>query len=262
MSWRSWCAIPILIFSFAGVVTIQRDRLAELQQAAAEPTLTELQANVEQERLRLSLWRSLPTLGFGNIFADWVLIQFFQYFGDDEARAQTGYDLTLDYYELALRHKPRFVEIYPFLGTGGTMYAADPERTDQLMAQGITHMTPTIPPLAYIAVQNRAVNELLFLPEGGVSAQTTFEQAATWASVYDDEMSQGAAQFATTLSQVLRQNPDSREVRLASWSLVLQSVPDERSQTIAIEQIQNLGGIVSQTADGRWQISLDPNFEE
>lgn len=261
MSWRSWCALPILILSFVGVVTIQRDRLAQLQQAAVKPTLAELEANVEQERLRLSLRRSLPAFGFDNVFADWVLIQFFQYFGDDEARAQTDYSLTLDYYELALRHKPHFVKIYPFLGTSGTMYAADPERTDQLMAQGIAQMTPTLPPFAYIAVQNKAVNELLFLPEGGIRAQTTFDKAAAWASVYDDEISQGAVQFATAMSQALRQNPDSRLVRLTSWQLILQSVPDERSQAIAIKNIQNLGGIVSQTTDGRWQVSLPPDSD-
>lgn len=261
MAWRSWLALPILLFSFTSVVVIQRDRLIQLQTSAAEPTLDQLEADVEQERSRLALWRSLPTFGFDNLFADWVLLQFFQYFGDDEARKLTGYELTLDYYEIALSHKPRFIEIYPFMATSGAIYAVDPQRTDELINQGIAQMTPTIPHHAYTAVQNKAVNELLFLAQGGSRAQKTFAQAAEWASIYDDQTSKAAAKFATAISQTLAENPDSRTVRVGAWNLILQSALDEATQVIAIKQIRALGGDVIETEDGRLIPTFPPDVE-
>ncbi|NEO83885.1 MAG: hypothetical protein F6J87_06425 [Spirulina sp. SIO3F2] len=261
MSWRSWFALPLMLVSFAAVVTIQRDRLTQLQTAAAEPTLAEFEADLEQERLRLELWRSLPTFGFDNLFADWVLLQFFQYFGDEEARKLTGYELTLDYYEIVLQHNPRFVEIYPFLATSGAIYAVDPQRTDKLMTQGIAQMTPEVPHHAYTALQNKAVNELLFLPDGGSRAQVTFEQAAEWASVYDDDLSKTAADFATGMSQTLALNPDSRLVRVGAWNVILQSARDEQTQILAITQIRALGGDVIETEDGRLVPTFPPDAE-
>ncbi|MGB0562534.1 MAG: hypothetical protein ACPGVO_12140 [Spirulinaceae cyanobacterium] len=261
MSWRSWFAFPVLVVSFMAVLLIQRDRLTQLQQAATQPRLADIKTDLEQQELQLGLWRSLPAFGFDNLLADWILLQFFQYFGDDEARELTGYDLTLDYYERVIELNPRFIEIYPFMATSGAIYAVDPKRTDELITQGIDAMTPDVPHHAYTAVQNKAVNELLFLANGGVKAQTTFAQAADWAAIYDDEASQAAARFAGAIAQTLLENPDSRMVRVGSWNLILQSVQDERSQTLAITQIRALGGDVVETDDGRL-VPVFPSEEE
>ena len=37
--------------------------------------------------------KNLPSFGFDNLIADWTFLKFLQYFGDDEARDVTGYDL-------------------------------------------------------------------------------------------------------------------------------------------------------------------------
>ncbi|MEM8642898.1 MAG: hypothetical protein AAGG51_29385 [Cyanobacteria bacterium P01_G01_bin.54] len=258
MSWRSWFALPVLMVSFLTVLLIQRDRLDQLQQTATQPRLAELKADLQQRELQLGLWRSLPAFGFENLFADWVLLQFFQYFGDEPARERTGYDLTLDYYEIVVDHNPRFREIYTFMGTAGAIYAVEPERTDALMTRGIRAMTPDVPHHAYTVVQNKAVNELLFLPDGEAKAQKSFAQAADWAKIYDDEESQRAAHFASSISQTLLEDLDSRWVRAGAWNLILQSVADQRSQALAIAQIRALGGDVIATGNGQ----LVPIFPE
>jgi hypothetical protein len=51
------------------------------------------QQEAQQEALRLKMLKTIPSFGFDNLIADWTFLKFLQYFGDDEARDVTGYNL-------------------------------------------------------------------------------------------------------------------------------------------------------------------------
>jgi hypothetical protein len=74
----------------------------------------------------------MPSFGYNNIIANWVYLNFVQYFGDDEVRAKTGYSLSPEYFEVILGRDPRFIPAYLSLSTSTSMYAGMPERSIKL----------------------------------------------------------------------------------------------------------------------------------
>ncbi|MGL5060967.1 MAG: hypothetical protein ACRC62_13415, partial [Microcoleus sp.] len=130
--------------ALAGVVTMQgSERLGGMVGVATRegnnaPPIpaAAIKQSVQQEAVRLQLLKALPTFGFNNLIADWTFIQFLQYFGDDEARNVTGYNLSSKYFDVITKLDPRRVEIYPFLAVSVSFYQAKPETTVQLMERG------------------------------------------------------------------------------------------------------------------------------
>ncbi|MDY7014473.1 MAG: hypothetical protein SVX43_12905 [Cyanobacteriota bacterium] len=236
------------------VVWLQIPQLNALKEQGTEISPETYRQEVQQEKMRLALLKNFPAFGFDNLFANWVLLQYFQYFGDDEARAVTGYELAPDYFNIILDRDPRFLDAYFFLATGGTLYAAQPEETNALMERGLQFVTPQVPKRSYYILRHKAINELLFLPNAQQQARATFEKSAEWAETYDDEESQRVARASRSMAQFLANNPESQTAKVAAWGMVLQTVPDERTQNIAIRQIEALGGKVQRTAEGGFQV--------
>ncbi|NJO18925.1 MAG: hypothetical protein HC838_01045 [Spirulinaceae cyanobacterium RM2_2_10] len=215
----------------------------------------EYQRQAEQTRLNLQLLQNIPTFGFSNLLADWIFLRYLQYFGDDEARAATGYALTIDYFRPIIGNDPRFRDAYLFLATGGSLYAAQPQAADELMAWGLQFMQPQQPPYSYWVWENRGVNQLLFLDEAK-AAQSSFEQAAAWAATYQEADTQVAAANLRQTAEFLERDPENTLVRLAAWFGVLRNAPDETTQERVIREIEALGGRVERSPDGGFQLVL------
>jgi hypothetical protein len=85
------------------------------------------QQEAQQEALRLKMLKTIPSFGFDNLIADWTFLKFLQYFGDDEARDVTGYNLSEDYFDIVTQRDPRWADIYLFLSTAISFYQGKPE---------------------------------------------------------------------------------------------------------------------------------------
>ncbi|WP_448574374.1 hypothetical protein [Trichothermofontia sp.] len=248
--------IALILLCGGAIVALQLPLLTTLRQQQTS-SLASLQRQSAIEKQRLQVLQHLPTFGFDNLMADWVFLNFLQYFGDDEARAQTGYDLSPEYFEVIVRRDPRFVRGYLFLSQSTSLFAALPKRTIALMERGLSTLTPQIPPNSYYVWRYKGIDELLFLGDAQ-AAQHSFRQAADWASQHPDPESQQVAQLSRSMADFLAENPRSQSALVGAWSMVLQSAVDNRTRDRAIAQIKELGGTFETDGQGRIIIRFPP----
>lgn len=237
-----------------GIGLLQRPQLQALKNSDENATLAELQQQDAAESAQLELLQKLPTLGFDNLVADWVFLNFLQYFGDTPARNQTGYSLSPDYFEAILDRDPYYIDFYFFLSASSSLYAGLPDRSVDLMNEKLQMLSPTRPPQSYFIWRYKGIDELLFLGDS-TAARQSFENAADWASIYSDPQSQAIEQVSRQTADFLTRNPDSRTAQISTWAMVLTNAFDQTTQELAISQIQALGGNVSVDDQGRLRVS-------
>ncbi|MCS6782230.1 MAG: hypothetical protein RMI89_10305 [Gloeomargarita sp. SKYBB_i_bin120] len=245
--------------AFAGVIGLQMQRQTWLvtQQQNNLPLWRQQEV---QTRTQLRLWRELPGFGWNNLIADWWLIQFNLYFGDDEARTALGYGLVPDFFEVILQRDPRFIRAYLFLSVSGSLYAAEPERSIQIASRAMRFLTPDVPG-SYYPWMYRGIDEMLFLGDGR-AARRSFQTAAAWASQWDTPDSQVVVKRASASAELLRKNPDSRAAKVIGWASILEYATTPRVQALAIRKILEAGGQIRQTPDGQRYIVLPRDVQE
>jgi hypothetical protein len=254
--WRQSIVVTItVLLSLLAVVVLQLPHLYKLKSGTQQATGEALQREVEQENLRLSLLQKFPAFGFDNLLADWVFLNFLQYFGDDKARLETGYSLSPEYFKIIVERDPRFLGAYIGLSTSISLYAGKPAESVALMEKGLKSMTPKMPAKSYYLWRLKGIDELLFLGNTQAAKQS-FETAAEWASRYPDEKSQQIAAFSRQTAAFLARNPSSKSAQINAWAMVLNNVIDERTRQIIINQIESLGGKVMVTPEGTVGIQL------
>ncbi|MBD2311558.1 hypothetical protein H6G20_07790 [Desertifilum sp. FACHB-1129] len=246
LTWHSrWhstiMAIAVAALCAGGIAALQIPQLNELRNAGELLTPQQAARNVERERLQLNLLQRLPTVGFDNVIANWTLINFFIYLGDDVARGYTGYQLSPEYFRIIINRDPRFVQAYLFMSSGVSLYAGRPDITIELMEKGLQYITPGIPPQSYYVWRYKAVDQLLFLGDGQ-GAQQSFETAAEWARLYNDEESQAVADISQETADFLAANPISTRAQINAWGLIFNTTADQKTRQIARQRILELGG--------------------
>lgn len=249
--------IVAILLCGGAIAALQLPLLEQLRQRGQTLSVETLQRQDAIEKQRLQVLQHLPAFGFDNLIADWVFLSFLQYFGDDEARAKIGYDLSPEYFEVIVHRDPRFVRGYLFLSQSTSLFAAMPQRTIALMERGLTTLTPQVPPNSYYVWRYRGIDELLFLGDAQ-AAQRSFSQAAAWASQHPDPESQQVAQLSRSMAGFLAENPRSQSALVGAWSMVLQSAVDDRTRQRAIAQIKALGGTFDTDDQGRTTIRFPP----
>lgn len=128
-----------------GVCLLQFPHMQQLLSSNKTASLESLETDLNTEKLRLNLIKQIPSFGYTNLIANWVYLDFLQYFGDDEVRAKTGYSLSPEYFEVILKRDPRFLEAYLSLSTSTSMYAGMPERSIALMKNGLKSLSLGFP---------------------------------------------------------------------------------------------------------------------
>ncbi len=206
------------------------------------------QQEAQQEALRLKMLKTLPSFGFDNLIADWTFLKFLQYFGDDEARDVTGYNLSQEYFDIITRRDPRRVEIYPFLSVAVSFYQAKPEIAVQLMERGTSALSPEIDPQAWTVWRNKGLDELLLLGDIPDSIRS-HEMAADW--VEQTPKGRELAQIFRGTAEFLRRDPDSVAVRFAAWSMVYAQTKDKIVRLRAKQALVKLGAQVQKDRDGK-----------
>jgi hypothetical protein len=235
------------------VGSLQIPQLNRIRNPAQTDSPEAFQQDVALEKLRLNFTQKAPAFGYDNLFADWVFLSFLQYFGDDDARAVTGYHLTPEYFEIIVDRDPRFLGAYTGLSTSISLYAGRPEESVALIEKGLKSMSPRVPLKSYYVWRYKGIDELLFLGDTQAAKQS-FEKAAQWASTYSDEESKYVAELSRKTAQFLARNPKSKSAQVVAWTMVLNYATDDRTQKIAISRIEALGGKVTTTPEGRLMI--------
>lgn len=228
-------------------------QLQQLKKLRSQNTGSTNLSQVQQEKLSLDLLQKAPAFGFNNLVADWVFLNFLQYFGDEPARLKTGYQLSPDYFEVIVDRDPKFLNIYPFLSTSISMYAAQPAQSVALMEKGLKSLAPKAPPKSYYVWRYKGIDELLFLGDSK-GAQHSFEIAAEWASAYSDSVSNNVAAISRQTAQFLASNPESKSAQMSAWMMVLGNAVDSRTRQLAINRIKFLGGKVFITPQGNVKV--------
>jgi hypothetical protein len=238
----------LLLLCIFGVGLIQFTRLQKLDSSKKNASF-KIEREIQSEKMRLRLLKNMPSFGYKNLIADWVYLDFLQYFGDDEIREKTGYSLSPEYFEVILGNDPRFLTAYIGLSTSTSMYAAMPKRSVALMNKSLKSLSPSVPEKSYYVWRYKGIDELLFLGNSSAARQS-FETAANWANNYSDEESKQVVNISQKTAEFLSSNPDSKHAQIASWAMVLNNHVDDKTRKIAIGQIEALGGKVISTPQG------------
>jgi hypothetical protein len=217
--------------------------IVEMQQEKVK-TLTKeklLERNYSQESLienaQVQLLKNMPAFGFDNMLANWSMLQFIQYYGDGDARKETGYGLSPDFMEIVTKNDPKFVRAYLMMSVPSSVNAGKPERTVEIMNKGLSKLTPDVTD-AYFIWLYKGVDELLFL--GDISAsKKSYQMAADWAKIAGNEFIEKSARGTV---KFLETNPDSRAPRVGAWMLVWLNSQNEETRKLAKENIEKLGG--------------------
>jgi hypothetical protein len=237
----------------AALISFQMREHQIIEQRSSTQSAEQLQQSITQTIAQTKLARHVSTFGFDNFVADVMFIQFLQFFGDTEARQKTGYSASSDFFAAVLRHDSQYKPFYLFLSSSSTLYAANPERTVELMAEGLKSLSPNQPPDSYYIWRYKAVDELLFLGDGKAS-QKSFETAANWARQSTDPAGKQISSLSQKTADFLASNPNSRAAQIDAWSSLLSTALDKETRERAIRKIEDLGGSVVFSEDGSIQI--------
>ena len=210
-------------------------------------------ASAEQkEGLRLKLLKVSPTFGFDNLIADWVFLQFLQYFGDDAARNETGYSLSEDYFDIITGLDPRWVDIYLFVSNSLSIYEAKPKVAVEYMTRGTDALSPEIDPEAWQVWRLKGIDQLLLV--GDIpGAIRSHEMAAEWS---DNTSYQDLSSLFRNTAKFLKENPDHKLIKFNAWLWVYYQTRDQRVRERAQKEILELGGKVEISENGEKRFVL------
>ena len=270
---RKWLSLLVNGFiglaALAGVVTMQSSgQLGGMPQVgvqgqkplsatSAASFKQAAQQEAQQEALRLKMLETIPSFGFDNLIADWTFLKFLQYFGDDEAREVTGYNLSQDYFDIVTQRDPRWADIYLFLSTAISFYQAKPETAVNLMERGTRALavSPQIHSQSWIVWRTKGLDELLLLGDIPESIRS-HEMAADWVQG-SPEWSKLAPVFRAT-AEYLRRDPDSVLVRFTAWNTVYSQTTDKLVRQRARQALVKLGAQVQKDKNGKESFILPP----
>jgi len=255
---RQTIVTPLVVFlCLSGISFMQFPRLNRILNNRQYIPLETLEKELQQEKTRLNILKQTPSFGYDNLMSNWAYLNFLQYFGDDEIRERTGYSLSPDYFDIILKHDPRFLGAYISLSTSTSLYAGMPERSIELMEKSLKLLSPQVPERSYYIWRYKGIDELLFLGNAQ-AAQASFTTAANWASQYDDEESKFVAFTSQKTAEFLSRNPSSKYAQIATWGMILTNPVDQKTRQRAIDAIEKLGGQVITNPDGTSSIKLPP----
>lgn len=231
--------------AIAGVIYIQSERLRQPSITLETPQQAE-----QQESLRLDLLTKMPSFGFDNMVANWTFLNFVQYYGDEPARAATGFSLAPKYFDILTRRDPRFVDSYLFLSGTISHQLGKPQLALELLKRGTDALSPQMHPKAFSVWRLAGLDQILLLGDLPGAARS-FEMTAKWAAE-SEEYKQFAPSFQAT-ANFLKTNPDIEWVRFQAWLVVYEdarAIGDRQSVDRARRELLKLGGIERKNEKG------------
>ena len=234
------------LISCACLVSITNLQSSEVEKLKSSGNTSDYFNESVKEKLQLEFLAKSPSFGFDNLIANLTILKFFQYFGDGEARKETGYSLSPNYLEAIVKKDPRFVQSYFVISPASSMFAGTPTKTVELMEQGLEHLSPDIPKSYFIWIY-KGIDEILYLGDLK-KAQKSYETAAEWAKMAGDERT---AQSASDTAKFLSTNPDATQAQVGAWFMLWVNNKDQQIRQLAQRKIEELGGTLEVYPDGR-----------
>jgi hypothetical protein len=227
------------LFWIAGIISLQ---LFSLQNNFSETSAQKYSQQVVKKKAQLNLINKIPLLGFDNIIADWLFLNFIQYYGDNEARETTGYGLAPDYFQTIVKLEPRFIVSYFFLEPATTLFALQPQISVTTISQGLEFISPDTPLASELWII-KAINELLFL--GNTQAATnSYRQALEWTKKDKPQVNPNKIKRLEETIKFLESDPDSRRAAAGGWAALLSRARDTKTKEKILYYLDRLGAEV------------------
>lgn len=249
-----------LIILVTGMLALQVSRLNNIVNSSSQISISELEVRQDLEQARLDILEGAPSLGFDNLIANWIFLDFLQYFGNVGQRNQVGYTLSPKFFNIIIDRDPRFITPYLYLSHSVSIYAAQPEQAVSLMETGLESLSPNLPPRSYFIWRYKAIDELLFLGDSE-AAKNSYEMAANWAEQSSHPDAESVAQASRRTAEFLEENSSSRAAQISSWAQVLVRAVDSYTVQLATERIESLGGTIIVSETGRVSVRYRPDDE-
>ena len=147
------------LLCLGGVVLLQLPKINQSQQQLTEE---EYLQEEQQKKISLDILKYMPNAGLSNLIADWVFLDFIQYYGDAPARKVTGNSLSANYFETIVAKDPLFVTAYFYLAPATTLFAGRPDTTVELLKEILEYVTPQ-QTQAYQLWSYKGIDQMLFL---------------------------------------------------------------------------------------------------
>lgn len=211
---------------------------------------------IEQAKsINIKALKQMPSFGFDNLIADWSWLQFLNYFGDTEVREKIGYSLSPYFLETIVNHDPRFVRAYFLLAPATSIFAGKPEVSVTALNKALESITPDFSSEGYYLWVYKGMDEMTMLNDIE-AAKKSYRMASIWAEQSTHPNAKQSAVNTRRTAQFLENDPDSLMAQIGAWTMVLNSTNDVRTQEKALEKIQELGGKIITTPDGRIKIRV------
>lgn len=244
--------IIVIVFSISNIIFLQKDQIT------TEKEILNKTAYLQEEKfiqIETKLLGNLPHFGFQNLVADLLYLKYIQYFGDTEAREETGYGVSADFFKGVVKQDPRFVNAHLKLAPGTSLFAGFPDVSVDLIDESFKFITPetlSTPYPAYYLLIYKGTDEMLFLSDYE-GAKKSFLTAAQWAemdTLNPEEGKQVAQSLRNRVKFLETQKPDSLAARIGAWTLVLSVNSDPQTVERVVREIEKLGGKVTISPDG------------
>ena len=209
----------------------------------------------KQLKSEANLLKNTPSFGFNNLVSNLAFLKYIQYFGDTEARDETGYSVITDYFETIVNKDPKFIQANLSLSVTNSLFAGKPEKTVSLLEKTAKSLSPNMENYPFMVLAYKAVDEILFLGDLE-AAKNSYTKAAQWAEKSNDEVGDKVAKLYRNTVKFLATNPDPTITQVSGWSLILERNNDPKIQKYAMQKIRELGGEVIISADG--EITVKP----
>ena len=237
---------------------MQFAKLGDLKNSSNNLSAEDAIQQTQVTALRLNLLQQLPRVGFSNMWANWVFLDFIQYFGDFAARDLTGYSLSPNFFEAIIDSDPRFFGAYLYLTNTVSIYAGQPQESIRLMEKGLNDMSPQSPPRSYFVWRYKGIDEMLFVGDNQ-AAQESFQIAADWAQQSPDKDAELTARLSQQTADFLATDPNSKPALINGWMSVLVRALDDNVRQRAIDEIEALGGEVLLAENGQVTVRYNRN---
>ena len=218
---------------------------------------------IEQEEHQQAIavfQKKMPAFGYDNLLADWAYLQFLQYFGDTEARQVTGYSIVTDYFETIVKRDPHFVQAYFAISSANSLFAARPEKTVELINQGLQVITPQHPGYPFYLWTYKATDEILFLGDLK-AAKHSYNKAAEWARAREDDLGNEVAENFDRTADFLASDPNPIKSQIGAWMTALSGTKDAKTRNYILDKLRNLGAEITIDPDGRVNVKPPQQVE-
>ncbi len=182
--------------------------------------------------------RGLGLMGYRNLAASWLWLDFIQYMGDTPARAELGYALAADYLKQITDQDPFFFPAYLYATYALAFQSAQPEIAVDILETGTQFITPENNPNAFSLYFRAAIIYFLFLGEEE-AAREAFYNAADWY----EAAGHGSAQGMREVGDNIINNPLSKNVRFSTWLYAYRTTSEAETRELILEELNQLGTV-------------------